>query len=143
MKSRCFKLIALSISRRSIHQMLAIFRLWSSILKDCIKVQEKKKNVRCCHDCSRPPQNVELGIFTSWSCSDAPAELLFCQSKHFFFLPFSLTLPSSLLKLPILAGKRDRRRHSITGFSECRSGRNKYSNYLVLEVILFCVRERA
>ena len=31
---------------------------------------------------------------------DARAELLFCQSKPLFFLPFSLTLPSSLLKLP-------------------------------------------
>ena len=31
------------------------------ILKDCIKVQEKKKKVIVL--CSRPPQNVKLGIF--------------------------------------------------------------------------------
>ena len=31
---------------------------------------------------------------------DARAELLFCQSKPFAFLPFSLPSPSSLLKLP-------------------------------------------
>ena len=31
---------------------------------------------------------------------DARAELLFCQSKPIAFLPFSLTSPSSLLKLP-------------------------------------------
>ena len=32
---------------------------------------------------------------------DTPAELLFCKSKPLiFFLPFSLTSPSSLLKLP-------------------------------------------
>ena len=30
---------------------------------------------------------------------DARAELLFCQSKPFVFLPFSLMPPSSLLKL--------------------------------------------
>ena len=31
---------------------------------------------------------------------DARAKLLFCQSKPFAFLPFSLTSPSSLRKLP-------------------------------------------
>ena len=33
---------------------------------------------------------------------DARAELLFCQSKPIAVLPFSLTSPSSLLKLPIV-----------------------------------------
>ena len=33
---------------------------------------------------------------------DARAELLFCQSKSIAVLPFSLTSPSSLLKLPIV-----------------------------------------
>ena len=33
---------------------------------------------------------------------DAHAELLFCQSKSIAVLPFSLTSPSSLLKLPIV-----------------------------------------
>ena len=35
---------------------------WSRILKDCTEIQEKKKKVVLC---SRPPQNVTLGIFTS------------------------------------------------------------------------------
>ena len=36
---------------------------WSWILKDCIEVQLKKSKVVVL--CSRPPQNVKLGIFTS------------------------------------------------------------------------------
>lgn len=72
-------LIVLILSR-SIRQMLAIF--WSEFQKSVSKL--KKVVVLP----SRPPQNVELGIFTSWSCNDAPAELLFCQSKHFFFCRF-------------------------------------------------------
>ena len=36
---------------------------------------------------------------------DACAELLFCLSKPTAFLPFSLTTPSSLLKLPIVRRK--------------------------------------
>ena len=35
---------------------------WTSILKDCIKVQEKKRKVVAF--CSRPRQNVKLGSFT-------------------------------------------------------------------------------
>ena len=37
-----------------------VFWIW--ILKDCIKVQEKKKKVVVL--CLRPPQNVKLGTFT-------------------------------------------------------------------------------
>ena len=37
-------------------------------LKDCIKVQGKKKKVVVL--CSRPRQDVKLGIFTSSSCND-------------------------------------------------------------------------
>ena len=58
---------------------------------------------------SRPLQNVKLGIFTLWSCSNRKEMhkksvmhvqmLLFCQSKPIAFLPFSLTWPLSLLKL--------------------------------------------
>ena len=43
------------IPSRSIRQMLVTF-FWSSILKDCIEVQEKKKKVVVL--CSRPSQNV-------------------------------------------------------------------------------------
>ena len=42
--------------------------LWSWILRHCIKVQENKKKVVVL--CSRPRQNVNLGTFTLYSCSD-------------------------------------------------------------------------
>ena len=61
-KSRCFKNVIALIPTRSIRQMLAIF-FWIWILKNFIKVQEKKTKVVVV--CSRPPQNVKLGIFTS------------------------------------------------------------------------------
>ena len=66
--------------------------------------KKKGKSVSCLH--------VKLGSFTSYSCNDgkemykkkkkrdAHAMLLFCQSKPYCFLPFSLTSPLSLLKLP-------------------------------------------
>ena len=38
---------------------------------------------------------------------DARAESLFCQSKRIAFLPFLLTSPSSLLKLPNTSGGRE------------------------------------
>ena len=41
---------------------------WSWILKDCIKVQEKKKKVVVL--CSRPRQNVNLSTFTLQSCNN-------------------------------------------------------------------------
>ena len=37
---------------------------------------------------------------------DARAELLICQSKPIAFLPFSLPLPTSLLKLPNIVMSR-------------------------------------
>ena len=61
--------------------------------------------------CSRPPQNVKFGIFTTYSRAvtakkrtkerDARANF-FCQSKSIALLPFSLASPPSLLKLPII-----------------------------------------
>ena len=51
------------IPSRSIRQMLATVSSWSWILKDCIKVQEKKKKVVVL--CSCPPQKMKLGSFTS------------------------------------------------------------------------------
>ena len=50
------------IPTRSVCQILAYF-FWSRILKDCIEVQEKEKEVVVL--CSRPPQNVNLGRFTT------------------------------------------------------------------------------
>ena len=73
------------------------FFLWSWILEDCSEFRKTKKKVVAL--CSRPPQNVKLGSFTSLSYSDgkegyktrvARAELLFCQSKPIAVLPFSL-----------------------------------------------------
>ena len=81
-------------------------------LKDCIKVQEKKKKVVVV--CSRPRQNVKLQqavsrcspAKTAMRCTkkrEARAKLLFSLSKPIAFLPFSLPSPSSssLRKLPI------------------------------------------
>ena len=90
----------------------------SWILKDCIKVQEKKRKVVVL--CSRPRQNEKIGTFTLQSCNDgqemyrfkrkcnARAELLFCKSKPTAFLPFSLPSPSSLSFLFNKHGLRDR-----------------------------------
>ena len=53
--------------------------------------------------CSRPPQNVKLGIAeNAKKCTkkrDARAKLLFCQSEPFAFLPVSSS--SSLFKLSV------------------------------------------
>ena len=72
---------------------------WSWILKDCIEVQEKKKEVVVL--CSLPPQNVKLGRHSDgkemYQKSDTCAKLLFCH-----FLPFSLTSPSSSVTYKLL-----------------------------------------
>ena len=72
--------------------------MWILTLKKIIKVQETKKKVVVV--CSRPSENVKLDIAENVKkCTkkcDARAELLFCQSKPFAFLPFS-----SLLKLSV------------------------------------------
>ena len=46
---------------------------------------------------------------------DARAELLFCQSKLVAFFPFSLTSPSSLLKLPVLVTGRENQKYETEG----------------------------
>ena len=46
------------------------------MLKDCIKVQKKKKKVVVL--CSRPRQNVNLGTFTLLSCNDGK-EMCTCK----------------------------------------------------------------
>ena len=105
-KSRCIKLYSACSASFNLSNVGSLF--WSRILKDCIEVQERRKKVVAV--CSRPPQKVKLGISSRSSsvvtvnkCAknrDASAKLLFCQSKPIAFLPFSLTSPSSLLKLP-------------------------------------------
>ena len=47
---------------------------------------------------------------------DARAKLLFCQSRLFAFLPFSLTSPSSLLKLSTKACFKRRATAVLTWF---------------------------
>ena len=64
-KSRFLKLyraFALSFNSSNV-----AFFFCSWILKDCIKVQEKKSKVVVLSLCSRPPQNVKFGIFTTYS----------------------------------------------------------------------------
>ena len=91
---------------------------WNWILKDCIKVQEKKKKVVVL--CSRPRRNMKLlraasrcsRATTAEKCTkkrDARAKLLFCLSKPIAFLPFPLPAPSSLHKrdLKIQDGSED------------------------------------
>ena len=71
--------------------------LWSWILKDCIKVQEKKKKIGVL--CFRPRQNVELGtvqrrlrnvqksVMHMQSCYIANIkQLVFCRSRSDFVL---------------------------------------------------------
>ena len=75
-----------------------------------MEVQENKKKVVLL--CSRPLQNVKLGIFMSLSCSDGKKKkkkknrhknVMYEQSCCFIaFLPFRLPSLSSLLKLPII-----------------------------------------
>ena len=55
--------IALSLSRLIRQTPPFFFCSW--ILKDCIKVQGKKRKVVVL--CSRPPYNVKFGIFTMYS----------------------------------------------------------------------------
>ena len=62
---------------------------WIWILKNCIKVQEKKRKVVAL--CSRPRQNAWLGIFTCWemykkawrACKVVvlPIKTVFCRSR--------------------------------------------------------------
>ena len=61
--------------------------------------------------------------------------------KPFVFLTFSLPSASLDLKVPVLAGKRDRRHHSSTCFSENVVVAEK--NYIMLSrSLIICDRER-
>ena len=121
MNLRCFKLNragnrAYSISFNS-SNFCRFF--WSWILKDCIKVQKKKKKVVVL--CSRPWQNVKISIdvvevqgqqrnvqksvmhVKSCFFADLNQELL---SKPIALLPFSWPSPLSLLQLPLKLRRR-------------------------------------
>ena len=81
------KLIAL-IPSRSIRRL-------SWILKDCIEVQEKKrKSLSCVH----VPHKTWNKAFLRRSRAVTAKK---CTKNPIAFLPFSLPLPTSLLKLPI------------------------------------------
>ena len=99
MCSRCFKLCrtySISLYSSDVGEFF-----WSWILKDCIRVQEKKKRVVVL--CSRPQfhivvvqrrqRNVQNSVIHVQSCC-------FCQSNPLAFLPSSLPSLWSLLKLP-------------------------------------------
>ena len=94
MNSRCFKLYrAYSISFNSSN--VAKF-LWSRILKDCIKVQENKKE----NDCFVFPSSTKREIrHFCVVVVQRRANLLFCQSGPVPFLPFLLPSLLSLLKV--------------------------------------------
>ena len=100
---------------------------WSWIFKGFIHVQiEEGKFVVVC---PRPPQNVALGGFTSWSCSGRQRNVLesvvHVQNSCFAyktncFLTLLLLMSSSLLKVPIL----HRGRHVVS--TECTQDREQY-----------------
>ena len=123
-------LIAL-IPSHSIRQILTIF-FFSWRLKDCIKVQEKNKKVVVL--CSRPTQNVKLGIFIGcvasvsiWSGFGAKKDreplptLLLAPFFDFsgglwlsFLVPCSYTARKRLLrKLAFLRGNRQWRQRNV------------------------------
>ena len=125
MNSSCFKLYQAYFISFSSSNVGKFF--WSSFLKHCIVVHQKKEEVVVL--CSRPAQNVKLGIFASKQCSDrnevykkkrdARAKsvlfyclnrLLFCRSRcrrcrrcepevDDYFQKFLINLEHSIMKL--------------------------------------------
>ena len=108
--SHCFKLYrAYSISFTSLNVGKCF---WSWILKECIKVQEKKRKLLSCFPvldktwiqalsrCSRAT-TAKKCTKKAW-CTCKVVVLLI---KPVAFLPFSLPFASSLLKLPISDGR--------------------------------------
>ena len=70
-----------------------------------VTAKKCKKSVMHVKSCCFANLNLLFLTVTAKKCTkkrDARAELLFCQSKSIAVLPFSLTTPSSLLKLPIV-----------------------------------------
>ena len=102
------KFIALFPSLVNSSNLVKFF--WSWILKDSIRVQEKKTNVVVLR--SRPPQNVKIRHFhvavVQWG--EEMYKKAWCTSKVFvlliywFFLPFLLPSSLSLIKPPPYLG---------------------------------------
>ena len=94
MNSRCFKLYraySVSFDLSNVGKFL-----WSRILKDCIKVQEKKKENGCFvipSSTKRETRHFSVVVV------QRRANLSFCQSGPVAFLPFLLPSPLSLLKV--------------------------------------------
>ena len=94
MNSHCLKLYLTNYYSTSFISSNVGNFFWNWILKDCIKVQEKKKKIIVlCSRCT----------MTAKKCTkmrDAHAKLLFCSYHPTAFLAFSMLSPFSLLKLP-------------------------------------------
>ena len=94
MNSRCFKLYraySVSFGLSNVGKFL-----WSRILKDCIKVQEKKKENGCFvipSSTKRETRHFSVVVV------QRRANLSFCQSGPVAFSPFLLPSPLSLLKV--------------------------------------------
>ena len=94
MNSRCFKLYraySVSFDLSNVGKFL-----WSRILKDCIKVQEKKKENGCFVILSSTKRETR---YFSVVVVQRRANLSFCQSGPVAFFPFLLPSPLSLLKV--------------------------------------------
>ena len=136
-KSRCFKLYhAYSISFNSTN--VGNF-FWSWILKDCIELEEKKKKVVVLR--SRPPQNVKLGIFTSyskWRQKNVQKSVMHVQSCCFANLN-QLRFCSSLWRCPssLLKGE-----HSVAMLGQCCNCLSRYwKNHWVFSIFLNKIKE--
>ena len=94
MNSRCFKLYraySVSFDLSNVGKFL-----WSRILKDCIKVQEKKKENGCFVFQSSTKREIrDFRVVVV----QRRANLLFCQSGPVAFSPFLLPSLLSLLKV--------------------------------------------
>ena len=112
-ETHCFKLYraySVSFNKLILSNVGNFFWSWLSS-KGLHRISGKEKKVVVLF--SRPPQNMNLGSFTSYSSShwkeiNVPKSVLHVQScclanpNLLPFLPLSLPSPSSLLKLPIL-----------------------------------------
>ena len=70
-----------------------------------------------------------------------PSESFRCEDDNDYEYAIFSILSIARRWTGILAGKRDSRRHSTTGFSV--NAKVEEKSYLLLEVLLFCDRERA
>ena len=104
-KSRCFKLYSAYSISFNLSNVGSFLELNSKIL---YRSSGKEKESRCLVFTFSTKREIKAfshrsRAVTARKCTkkrDARAKMLFCQSKPTAFLPFLLTSPSSLLKLP-------------------------------------------